>query len=303
MSTHIKPILQALFVTFLWSTSVILIKVGLESIPALTFAGLRYVIAFLVLLPLTWRVLRREGGLQLTRSDWWQMIGLGLLLYTFTQGAQFMALQYLPAATHSMILNGTSLVVLAIGMFWLSEYPTRLQMIGLLLFLAGLGFYFFPADFSQTQFLGLIVATFQVFSNAGAVTLGRWINRRALMPALLITTISMGIGSVVLLGSGLLIQGLPEFSLTTIAIILWLAVVNTAFTYTLWNHTQRSLSAIQSSMINSTMLIQIALLAWIFLGETPNPQEILGMIVAAIGILLVQLRRLTVFPGLARLKG
>ena len=36
--------LVALFVVFLWATSWVLIKFGLEAIPPLTFAGLRYVI-------------------------------------------------------------------------------------------------------------------------------------------------------------------------------------------------------------------------------------------------------------------
>lgn len=44
---HLTAVLQALFVTFLWSTSIILVKIGLEDSPALTFAGMRYFPAFL----------------------------------------------------------------------------------------------------------------------------------------------------------------------------------------------------------------------------------------------------------------
>ena len=49
--THIISILQALFVTFLWSTSFIIIKWGLIEIPPITFAGLRYILAFLCFIP------------------------------------------------------------------------------------------------------------------------------------------------------------------------------------------------------------------------------------------------------------
>ena len=49
-SPHTRAVLQALLVTFLWSTSWVLIKIGLADIPALTFAGLRYVLALLVLI-------------------------------------------------------------------------------------------------------------------------------------------------------------------------------------------------------------------------------------------------------------
>ena len=45
-SPRLRAILQALLVTTLWSTSWVLVKIGLEDIPAVTFAGLRYFLAF-----------------------------------------------------------------------------------------------------------------------------------------------------------------------------------------------------------------------------------------------------------------
>ena len=74
------------------------------------------------------------------------------------------------------------------------------------------------------------------------------------------------------------------------AIIAWLAVVNTAFAFTLWNHTLRTLSAVESSVINSLMLPQIAIMAFVFLDETLNTKEILGLILVGIGVLIVQLK-------------
>ena len=292
MSPHLRALLQALLVTFLWSTSVILIKIGLETMPALSFAGLRYGAACLLLLPLAWRASRRSDAVHLTSAEWRRLIALGLLMYAFTQGAQFLALQYLPAATHSMMINGSAIVVLIMGVLWLAEYPTRFQVAGLVLFLMGVLLYFLPANFSGVQLLGLAIAGFQVLTNAGAATLGRSVNRSQRIPALLVTTISMGVGAVVLLLGGLLTEGLPALSLRDAALILWLAGANTAFAFTLWNHTQRRLSAMESSMINNTMLIQIGLLAWIFLGEALTPQKIAGMLAAALGILMVQRRRL-----------
>ncbi|MFL7814410.1 MAG: EamA family transporter [Anaerolineales bacterium] len=47
----------------------------------------------------------------------------------------------------------------------------------------------------------------------------------------------------------------------------------------------------ESSIINSTMLIQIAILAWIFLGERVNWQEGIGMALAAAGVMIVQIRK------------
>ena len=100
----------------------------------------------------------------------------------------------------------------------------------------------------------------------------------------------MGVGGITLLVAGLAIQGLPSLSLSNWAIIALLAVVNSAFAFTLWNHTLRTLSAMESSLINNTMMIQIPVLAWLFLDEEPSIVQILGMILAGGGILIVQLR-------------
>jgi drug/metabolite transporter (DMT)-like permease len=67
-------------------------------------------------------------------------------------------------------------------------------------------------------------------------------------------------------------------------------VVNTAVAFTLWNKTQRTLSAAESSVLNNTMLVQVAVLAWLFLGDTHGTIEIIGLILVALGTLLVQLR-------------
>ncbi|MFH1180002.1 MAG: EamA family transporter, partial [Candidatus Bathyarchaeota archaeon] len=52
VSPRVRAIVEALFVTFLWSSSYILTKFGLMDIDPLTLVGLRYLIASLVLIPL-----------------------------------------------------------------------------------------------------------------------------------------------------------------------------------------------------------------------------------------------------------
>lgn len=74
-------------------------------------------------------------------------------------------------------------------------------------------------------------------------------------------------------------------------IIFWLAVVNTAIAFTLWNKSLQTLIAVESSIINSTMLPQIAILAWVFLGEALNLRQILGLGLVTIGIIIVQVLR------------
>lgn len=174
-----SPALQALFVTFLWSTSWVLIKIGLsDDLPPLTFAGLRYSLAALVL---------------------------------------------------CAALASSSL-------------------------------------------------------------LGRLVNRDAHLSPLVVTAPSMAIGGVVTLTAGLLLDGVPTLTPTAWAIVVWLALVNTAYAFTLWNHTLRSLTATESAAINNTMLVQIAVLAWLVLGESLVPRQWLALAVASTGIWLVRRR-------------
>jgi len=101
----------------------------------------------------------------------------------------------------------------------------------------------------------------------------------------------MCIGALTLLAVGITVQGMPAIPLRGWAIIGWLAVVNTAFAFTLWNHTLRSLSAMESSIINGTMLIWIPILAVLFLQEEVSTKEVFGLVGVAIGTVIVQLRQ------------
>jgi drug/metabolite transporter (DMT)-like permease len=284
-------LLQALLVTFLWSTSWVLVKIGLENIPALTFAGLRYFIAFLILLVVFFRSDQRASIRELSRRDWLSLFALGLVYYTLTQGTQFLGLKYLPAILLSFILNFTSPVVALLGIPFLNERLTRLQWIGMGIFLVGVVVFFYPLGIQAGMVLGVAIGIFSTLANSAASILGRFINRAGHLEPLTVTVVSMGIGATALLGSGLFVEEIPRLDLTGWGIILWLAVVNTAVAFTLWNRTLRTLSAAESSMINNTMLVQIAILAWFFLGERPSIQEWAGMGIVVLGVVLVNLRK------------
>ncbi|MBI3943913.1 MAG: EamA family transporter [Chloroflexi bacterium] len=282
-------ILQALFVTFLWATSWVFIKVGLADIPALTFAGLRYTLGFLCLLPLMFRSANLATLRQLGRWEWMRLALLGFVYYSLTQGAQFFGLFFLPAVTVSLLLNFTTISVAALGMLFLDERPALLQWAGMGLAFLGAWVYFFPAALPMDQVTGLMIVAGGVLTNALSAILGRSINRESTIPAQVVTTVSMGIGAVILLAAGIGWQGWPSLSHSSWAIILWLALVNTAFAFTVWNRTLRILSAVESSVINSTMLVQIAVLALILLGEPLTWKQATGMGIVALGTLIVQL--------------
>lgn len=290
-----QAILLALLVTFLWATSWVLIKWGLnEALPPITFAGLRYALAFLCLTPFLFLNPAERSALRsLPRPLWAELVLLGAVLYALAQGAQFVALAHLPAATVSLILNLTPVAVAALAVAIGGEPPSARQWGGVALTVLGVAIYFLPLDLAVLRGAGLAAALVCLGANAVASLQGRRVNRGAVHSPLLITAVSMGIGAALMLAVGIGVQGMGRLSGGQWAILLWLAVVNTAFAFTLWNRSLRTLTAVESSVLNSTMMPQIAILAWALLGEPLTLRQIAGMALVAVGALAVQVGRRT----------
>ena len=293
MNSRRTALIIALVVTFLWSSSWILIKFGLSDIPPIAFAGLRYAIAFIGLL--VWGIL--SGRIQrintLKRSDWLQLALYGLVFITLTQGAQFLALSKLPAVSVSLVLSFTPLLVALLAWITLGESPTQRQLLGIVIFLSGIAVYFYPYTGLGQSVDGLLIAGFGLVVNASSALLGRKLNQRHTADAYTVTLVSMGFGSATLLGVSLPFSGFPALTPINWVALLWLGLVNSALAFTLWNKALQSLSALESNLINNTMLIQIAILAFLFLGETLSPLQIIGVVLVALGILLAQLKKST----------
>lgn len=287
--SHFRATFTALFVTLLWSSSWILIRWGLdqEALEPITFAALRYGLASVLLFG--WVLgrprLRREL-LRVDRASTLQVLFLGVTLYALTQGAQFVAIDSQPAATSSLVLSWTPLIVAVFGGWSIAERTSRRQFLGALLVVIGAWLYF-SGDLGATL-VGMTAAILGLAANAVAALLGRSVNRRAQLGPVVVTALSMGVGALILIGVGLVLEGLPEVSGRAWLIIIWLAAVNTAFAFTLWNLSLRRLPAVESAAINNTMLIQIAVLAWLFLDEPLGLAEIAGVGLVSIGILMTQ---------------
>jgi len=281
---------QASLVTVLWSSSWVIIKFGLEEIPPLIFAGLRYSIASLILLMFIGSRLERRVALKGRTRKWWVTLAIyGLIYITATQGTQFLALKYLPAITFSLLLNLTPIIVLAMSIPWLKETPSLTEIFFILVGLVGVLVYFYPLDMVGISILGLLIGIFSLLANSLSSIIGRAINRVQDTPALVVTGISMSIGSLFLLVLGLTTEVVTPLSFSSWMLILWLAVLNTAVAFTLWNKAMRDLRAIDTALINSTMMPQIILLSIAFLGEFPDLMGWIGLLLLAVGITAVQI--------------
>ena len=286
---HRGALLAALFVTFLWSTSWVLIRWGLdsESLSPIVFAGLRYLLAAVLLAALVAGTPRlRSEVSSLGGRRWAQLTVLGLVFVAVAQGAQFVAIDSQPAATSSLVLALTPLLVTAVSTAALGERPTGRQVAGALLILTGAAVYF-AGELGFTV-IGLAASIVGLVANAAAALIGRGVNRRRDLSPVVVTVASMMVGAVALMVVGITVEGVPSISARAWLIIGWLAAVNTAWAFTIWNRSLQGLSASESAAVNNTMLIQIGLLAWIFLDEAPGVFDLLGMGGVSVGVYLAQ---------------
>ena len=258
-----------------------------EALEPITFVALRYGLAFVALMVVVLgRSTYRDQVRSLDRAAWRDIGLLGLVFYTVTQGAQFIAIDNQPAATSSLVLALTPLLVAATATRSLSEMPHRSQVTGAVLVALGAWSYF-SGDLGATV-IGMTAAVVGLGGNTASTVLGRRLNKETAMSPLVVTGLSMAIGSLSLVALGIGVEGVPEISAAAWSIIIWLAAVNTALAFTLWNVSLRRLSAVESAGINNTMLIQIAMLAWIFLDEAPSAGEWVGIAAVSLGIFLTQ---------------
>lgn len=282
-------VLLALVVTALWASSWVIIKFGLEEIPPVTFAGLRYGLAAAILLGLILANRESRSAAMRQNKRWWLAVaGYGIIFVTITQGTQFMGLSLLPAITVSLILNLTPIVVLFLSVGLLRERPSLDQIGFILLGIIGIVAYFYPKDLGELALFGVLVTVIGLLANSLSAVVGRAINRSKTAPALTITGISMTFGAAILLIWGFVTEGAPALSLTSWVYIIWLSVVNTALAFTLWNKAMQYIRAIDMSLIQSTMMPQIIILSVIFLGEIPTILDWIALSLIAISVLLVQ---------------
>jgi len=287
--TRVIAIVQALFVTVLWSSSFIIVKYGLEEIPPLTFAALRYSFGSVILLALIFGQSGMRVELRKRSLRWWMsLLFYGFIYITVTQGTQFLGLLYLPAITFSLVLNLTPILVLVLAIPWIKEKPSSRESILVVMGIIGVFLYFYPLDFVGVSIIGLVIAIISLLANTVSSIVGRAINRKRDTAPLVITGIMMSFGSIFLLLGSVMIEPIQPLSLTSWFYIFWLAGVNTALAFTLWSRSQRILRAIDMTLINSTMMPQIVILSIIFLGEFPDPIDWIGLIILAFSVTTVQ---------------
>ena len=288
----------ALLVTLLWSSSFVLIKQGVQEIPPLYFATLRYALAFAVLLAVTAVAgPRRAFGPRPGRRNLGLVAVAGLAGYTVAQGFQYVGLYYLPAVTTSLILDFNPLFVLALGMVALDERVSGAQLAGMGVAFIGAWAYFSEQLSWNGQWFGVLVVAASGAGWAVYVVVVRMIQKSGGMSSLGLTTATMGTGVAGMVALTAASGAYAPVSAYGVEVVAWLAVANTALAFLLWNWVLKAIPAYELTVLQDLMTVEIALFALAFLGEVITPLMALGIALVIAGVAVVQLKGRKKAPG------
>ena len=118
----------------LWAGNAVVGRLTVGSVPPLTLNFLRWVLAALILLPLGWRALRDPRAIA---ERWRYLLLIGLLGIGSYNALQYLALVTTTPINVTLIAASLPIWMLVVGALLHGEHPTRRQLAGALLSLAG----------------------------------------------------------------------------------------------------------------------------------------------------------------------
>ena len=279
-------IAEAILVNLIWASSFIIVKLVLDEISPLTISGLRYFIGALILLPF----MLREKNPPISAKMWGWLFLLGISQYTIGNGAIFWSLEYLPATTVSFLMGTITIATLVAGVFFLKEVPTKMQVIGILVTLGG-GTLFFIKGMQAGEMLGLVIFFVGMLGITFFSIMGRKFAREGTVSTLTLTGVPLVLGGVVTLLIAIPLEGIPSASPFTWGLILFLAAINTALGYFLYNHALQVLTAIQMNIILNLTPVWTAIFGFFLLNERLGALQMLAIAIVIIGVMLVQMKK------------
>lgn len=160
MTKQTKAYIALVFICVAWGTTYMAIRVGVQHYPAFLFAGVRQVVAGIILLILALLFNRKYD---LTRKNIIRQMSLGFLMLTLGNGCVTWAEQYIPSGIAALLCAMMPIFAVLINL--LSEQRDKFNMtigIGMLLGVLGVGLIFRQniADLGRPEYLSGILCIF-----------------------------------------------------------------------------------------------------------------------------------------------
>ena len=270
----------ALFVAVCWAVNFVVVDVGLESFPPLLFAALRFgLIAF----PAIFFV-------PLPDVRWPAVVAVGLFICVGQFGLLFVAMNTgLPAGLASVIAPLQPVFTIPLAIVALGERPSLRQVAGVSLGIAGLGMIAAGrAHGVPLQAVALGVASAASWGCGNVVTRAAGPKRpfSLLVWSSLVAPVPLLVLSLALEGTGRWQSAVSSVGTSGIAALAYVVVVSTFFCYGTW---YRLISRYPVAAVAPfTLLVPVVgiVTAWLVRGEHPTRGELLGSLVALVGLAL-----------------
>jgi len=284
----------------IWGSTWLFIKLGLEDLPPITFAGIRFVISCAILFPLVWV---RHLALPKTRSEWFLVVGTGVMSFSLNYGLVFWAEQYITsglAALLQAMLPAFGLILAHIHVP--AERMTWVKIAGVVLGVFGVGVVFSNqlAISGRLALAGCVAmvlsAFFAAYSNVLVKTHGKNLN-----PAVL-AAFQMLFGLIPLLLYGLTFEGNPlHLRWTPLALVclMYLAVIGTVIAFLMYYWLIQNMDVTKTMLISLVTPVVAVILGMLVLDEQLSWRTLVGgaMIMAGIGFIVVRKPRTTAVPA------
>ena len=290
MPRQLRMRIIAAYVTLciVWSSTWVAIKIGLEDLPPISFAGIRFLIAFVLLVAVS---IGRVPLLPKTRDDWKLLIFTGVLMFCVNYGLLFWGELHVSSGLAAVL----QAMIVVFGMFfahWMlpAEPLSWKRLTGAIL--AGGGIALICGRlFDHAGLLAFLGGLGIVLGGAGAAFSNVLLKRRALQLApAMIAAWQMFFGTVPLLSLGMILEGNPlNFRWTGMAwfCLLYLAVIGSALTFLLlyWLLPRMQVNKLQSiSLITPPGAVAFG---WLLGGETFSLWSLVGGALVLAGVWMI----------------
>ncbi len=284
-----KPLLVWLLLCVIWGTTWIFIKLGLNDLPPVSFAAIRFSVACLILFPY---LLIKKVEFPRGKKIWKLIFITGFLQFFLNYGLLFWGEQHITSGLAAVLQATIPAFGLILARIYVGEQITRLKVISILLGLIGVAVIFREQLFlnGHFAFLGSLAVVVGAFGAAYASVLTK-AKGLAEHPGSLVFG-QMLIGQLPLWLVGFWLEGNPvNFSWTGQAVIcvLYLAIVGSIAAFWLYYWLLSKIDVTKAMMI-SLVTPLVAIIVGSFFGEILEIETFFGGLLILLSVFLIVIR-------------
>jgi len=290
-----KIIFLAILACLLWSTAFAVIKIGLPYCTPILFAGIRFILAGLLLIPFCGGV---KNYYKATRSALKTIIKVSLFQTFLLYSLFFWGMSLVPGSTGAIVTGSTPLITAIAAHIFLRDDKLYLKkaififsgMFGIILISLEKQFMIGNSFRDLAGILILLGAT--LASAMGNIVVAA--DKSDIEPITL-NSAQMGLGGIALLLLSFLIEGSPQITITKqfIFALLWLSFISAAG-FSIWFYLikEERVKVSDLNMWKFIMPIFGSLISWMLLkNDSPTVLSVLGMMIVALSVLFFNLKK------------